>query len=229
MAILSRNRPGILGPLVVGLVCVSALGASSPALAAGTFLDAVLASVAGKTVTVTDVAIGRALSLFGLRPSEAPIGKGEVEQVVNAVLLEREAAQLAIGDAPEEVETAWHAAADRLGGMPALLAWMTQAELDERWVKSLVETDLRGQRFIDLRFRAFAFVSDADVTAALGPGAHAPDVRDRAREVLRTQAIDRAVADWLADARTRNPIGLSDTGARGVSPPFSMPAQGARH
>ena len=82
MAILSRNRPGVLG-LLLGLACVSALGASSPALAAGTFLDAVLASVAGKTVTATDVAIGRALSLFGLRPSETPIGRGEVEQVVN--------------------------------------------------------------------------------------------------------------------------------------------------
>jgi len=225
MAILSRNRPGILGPLVVGLVCVSTLCASSPALAAGTFLDAVLASVAGKIVTVTDVAIGRALSLFGLRPSEAPIGKGEVEQVVNAVLLEREAAQLAIGDAPEEVEAAWHAAADRLGGMPALLAWMTQAELDERWVKSLVETDLRGQRFIDLRFRAFAFVSDADVTAALGPGVHAPDARENTREALRIQAIDQAVKDWLADARTRHAIVLSDTGAGAASPPFSMPTR----
>ena len=228
MAILSRNRPGVLGPLVA-LLCLGALGASSPALAAETLLDAVLASVAGKTVTVTDVAIGRALSLFGLRPSEAPIGKGEVEQVVNAVLLEREAAQLAIGDAPEEVEAAWHAAADRLGGMPALLAWMTQAGLDETWVKSLVKMDLRGHRFIDLRFRAFAFVSDADVTATLGPGVHAPDVRERARETLRIQAIDRAVADWLADARTRHPIGLSDTDARGVSPPFSMPLQGERH
>ena len=79
MAILSRNRPGVLG-LLVGLVCVGALGASSPALAAEAFLDAVLASVAGKTVTVTDVAIGRALSLFGLRPSEAPIGRADVER-----------------------------------------------------------------------------------------------------------------------------------------------------
>jgi NADH dehydrogenase len=97
MAILSRNRPGVLGRLV-GLVCLGALGASSPALAAGAFLDAVLASVAGKTVTVTDVAIGRALSLFGLRPSEAPIGRADVESLANAVLMEREAAQLAIGD-----------------------------------------------------------------------------------------------------------------------------------
>jgi hypothetical protein len=228
MAILSRNRSGVLG-LLVGLACVSALGASSSALAAGTFLDAVLASVAGKTVTATDVAIGRALSLFGLRPSGAPIGRVEIEQVVNAVLLAREAAQLAIGDTPEEVEAAWRASADRIGGMPALLAWMTQEGLDERWVKSLVETDLRGQRFIDLRFRAFSFVSDADVATALGPGAHAPDAREHTREALRIQAIDRAVADWLAEARTRHSIGLSDTGAGNVPPPFSMPAQGARH
>jgi hypothetical protein len=227
MAILSRNRPGLLGTLV-GLIWGSALGASSPALAAETFLDAVLASVAGKTITVTDVAIGRALSLFGLRPSEAPIGRGEVEQVVDAVLLEREATQLAIGDAPEEVEAAWRAAADRVGGMPALLEWMTQAELDEGWVRRLVETDLRGRRFIDLRFRAFAFVSDADVAAALGPGAHTPELRERTREALHTQAIERAVAEWLADARTRHSIGLSDTAAREVPPPFSMPAQGAR-
>ena len=222
MAILSRNRPGVLA-LLVGLACVSALGAPSQALAAGAFLDAVLASVAGKTVTVSDVAIGRALSLFDLRPSEAPIGSVEIEQVVNAVLLEREAAQLAIGDAPEEVEAAWRAAADSIGGMPALLAWMAQEGLDASWVKSLVESDLRGQRFIDLRFRAFAFVSDADVAAALGPGAHASEVREREREALSIRAVDRAVKEWLADARTRHAIVLSDTGAGDVSPPFSMP------
>jgi hypothetical protein len=79
-----------------------------------------------------------------------------------------------------------------------------------------------------VRFRAFAFVSDADVTATLGPGEHAPDAVDRAREALRLQAIDRAAADWLADARTRTPVGIADTVAQGVSPPFSMPAQGKR-
>jgi hypothetical protein len=227
MAILSRNRPGVLG-LLVGLVCVSAAGTSSPALAAETFLDAVLASVAGKTVTVTDVAIGRALSLFDLRPSEAPIGRADVESLANAVLMEWEAAQLAIGNKREEVQAAWDEAADRVGGVPAFRTWMIQAGLDETWVKSLVERDLRRQRFIDLRFRAFAFVSDADVTATLGPGAHAPDAVDRAREVLRLQAIDRAVADWLADARTRTPVGFSDTVAQGVLPPFPMPARGQR-
>jgi hypothetical protein len=228
MAILSRNRPGVLGVLVC-LACVGALGTSSPALAAGAFLDAVLASVAGKTVTVTDVAIGRALSLFGLRPSEAPIGRADVESLANAVLMEREAAQLAIGDNREEVQAAWDEASDRVGGMPALRTWMTQAGLDEAWVKSLVERDLRRQRFIDLRFRAFAFVSDAEVTAALGPGVHGPDALERARELLRLQAIDRAVADWLADARARTPVGFADTVAQGVLPPFSMPTQGKRH
>ena len=183
MAILSRNRPGVLG-LLVGLACVSALGASSPALAAGAFLDAVLASVAGKTVTVTDVAIGTGAVTIRFAAIGGAHWQGGVESLANAVLMEREAAQLAIGDNREETQAAWDEAADRVGGMPALRTWMTQAGLDEAWVKSLVERDLRRQRFIDLRFRAFAFVSDADVTAALGPGAHGPDALERAREAL---------------------------------------------
>ena len=62
------------------------------------------------------------------------------------------------------------------------------------------------QRFIDLRFRAFAFVTDFDVDEALGPGAHDEATRARTRERLRADMVTRAFTDWQQEARQRVPI-----------------------
>jgi len=76
------------------------------------------------------------------------------------------------------------------------------AGLDEAWVKRLVEADLRGRRFVDVRFRAFVFVTEEDVTKALGPGPHTVDARERAVVVLRETP---STASWLPGSPTPAP------------------------
>ena len=221
MAILHRNRPRLLsvaaGSSLAVLLCLA-----STALAA-TFLDAVLAGVAGSAIVASDVAVARGLSLFGARPSDAPIRKGDAERLVDGRLIDQEAAQLAIGGNQQETEEAWQAAAERVGGMTALRAWMDQWLLDETRVRRLVEADLRWRQFVDLRFRAFVFISETEVTAALGPETDSQEVREETRERLRAEATDRDLAEWLAEARKRVSVRYSALGEGGIPLPFPMP------
>jgi hypothetical protein len=222
MAILPRNRPRILRAFF-GLTLALVLGVASPGQTADTFLDAVLAGVNGTIVAASDVAIARALSLFGAEPSGAPIRKADAEKLVDSRLIEQEAVQLAIGGTPQDLEEAWQAAAERAGGLPRLQAWMDQIGVAEAWVKTMVEADLRWRRFIDLRFRSFVFISDAEVTQVLGPGSQSAEVREKTREKLRAEAVSRDVAEWLAEARKRASIQYAEPGESGVPLPFPMP------
>ena len=205
------------GFTLAALLCVAS------AVVAATFLDAVLAGVAGSTIVASDVAAARGLSLFGARPSDAPIRKGDAERLVDGRLIDLEAAQLAIGGNPQEAEEAWQAAAERVGGMAALHAWMDRSLLDEARVRRLVEADLRWRQFVDLRFRAFVFISEAEVTAALGSETHSQEVREGTRERLRAEATDRDLAEWLAEARKRVSVRYAALGEGGIPLPFPMP------
>jgi hypothetical protein len=59
------------------------------------------------------------------------------------------------------------------------------------------------RQFIELRFRALAFVAEADLAAALGPGDHDEGAREAMRERLEAEAADRRLAEWLVDPRAR--------------------------
>ena len=206
------------GLAVALLLCVASAGQ-----AADTFLDAVLASVDGGIVAASDVAIARTLSLFGAQPSDAPIRQKDAEQLVDSRVIDREAIQLAIGGNAQEEEEAWRAAAERIGGMPSLRAWMDMNGLAEAWIKKMVEADLRWRRFIDLRFRSFVFISDADLAEALGSGTPSAEDREKTRERLRAETITRDVSEWLTEARKRVSIRYAEFGERGVPPPFPLP------
>jgi len=189
--------------------------------AATTLLDAVLAEVNGAIITASDATIARALGLFGFRPSERPIQAADVRHLVDAWLLDAEAARLQIAPSAAEVEDAWQTVAERVGGMDTLRRWLDRGGLDEAWVKKLVEADLRCQRFVDVRFRAFVFVPEEDVTRALGRGPHTLDARARAVGVLREEAVNREQAAWLADARAG--AAIRTTGAEGAGLPLLVP------
>jgi len=222
MAILSRNRPGVLN-LLAGIVCAALIGLPWAGHAADTFLDAVLAEVNGRTLTASDVAVARALSLLGMRPSSEPILKADVDRMVDGLLVDQEAAQLAIGESEEELEAAWRVAAARTGGMPALLQWLDETALDPTWARGMIRRDVRYRRFLDLRFRPFVFVSEEELAAALGPGSHAAEARERTRETLREAAVARELTAWLLDARRRATIRYADGRPGGAPLPFHMP------
>jgi hypothetical protein len=200
------------------------VGSAGAGYTATAFLDAVLADVNGMTITASDATIARALGLFGIRQSEKPIQAADVKQLVDAWLIDAEAARLQIEPSPAEVEEAWKAAAGRVGGMDAMRSWVDQAGLDEEWVRKSVEADLRRQRFVEVRFRAFVFVSEEDVTKAIGPGPHVPEVREKAVNVLREEVTARDLAAWLAEARARATIRTTDAEKAGLPLPFPLPA-----
>jgi hypothetical protein len=203
------------------MMALAIVGVAAAGYAATTLLDAVLAEVDGAIITASDATIARALGLFGTQQSEKPIRTADVSHLVDAWLIDAEAARLQIAPSVAEFEDAWRTIAGRVGGMDALRSWLDRAGLDEAWVKRLVEADLRGQRFVDVRFRAFVFVTEEDVTKALGPGPHTVDARGRAVDALREEAAKQELAAWLADARTR--AAIRTTGAEGTGLPLLFP------
>lgn len=199
-------------------------GSAAAGYAATTLVDAILADVNGTTIAASDATIARALGLFGMEPSDRPIEADDVRRLVDAWLIDAEAARLQIVPSDADMEQAWQAAAARVGGMDAVRRWLDQAGLDAAWVRRLVEADLRWQRFIDVRFRAFVFVPEEDVTKALGPGAHTTDARERAVAVLREATVHRELAAWLADARAGAAIRATATAGAGLPLLFPRPA-----
>ena len=200
--------------------------ATPPAGAA--LVDAVLAEVAGQPVTASDVALARALGLFGLSPSAASIRTGDLDTLIAARLEVAEAERLDISVAPEERERAWQAAAVRLGGAEPLAAWLGRAAVEPAWARRLVEQDLVRQRFVDLRFRSFVFVTERQVLDSLGPGEHPAAARERARERLREAETERRRAEWRQEARARVPVRLLLGPGETVPCPLPMPAYDTR-
>jgi len=191
---------------VSALVLAAGLLAPAPAATAPALVDAVLAAVDAAPVTAGDVALARALGLFGFTPSSpAPIVAADVERLIRARLVVDEAERLdiVIGDA--DLEAAWRALAERHGGGAALDARLARSAVEPAWARRMLRDHLRHERFVELRFRAFVFVLEDEVTAALGPGEHAPAARERARERLRAELADRRLAEWLEEAARRVP------------------------
>lgn len=177
-------------------------------------MDSVLAEVDSRPVTLSDVALARALGVLGLEPSAGPITDAEVARYLEAQLVLREAGQLAVEVSATDVDRAWEAA-----GGAALAARLEAVGIEPVWARRLLEADLRVDRFVDLRFRAFAFVTEFDVDEVLGPGSHDAATRARTRERLRAAKIAEAFATWKEDVRQR----ISIRQLPGVTGPWPAP------
>lgn len=195
--------------------------------AAGTRLvDAVLADVEGQPITASDVAVARALGLFGASPSSAPIGYEDVERLITGQLVVNEARRLGIGGSDDEVQQAWDEAVRRAGGRAALESWLEQTGVGSAWARRLVAAHVDRQRFLDLRFRAFIFVPIDDVLAELGPGDHPPDARARVRAELQARELERRLGEWRTETERRITVRrLLDRGDY-VACPLPMPPRG---
>jgi hypothetical protein len=205
---------------MLGLLAVlGTLGAAGLSHADVRFLDRVVAEVDGALVTASDVAIARALGLFELYPSPGAIEATDVERYVDGRLLAREATRLGLETTSDERTEAWAAAAARAGGQAMFEAWLRTVDVDPAWARRLLDEDLVRRRFIALRFQELAFVSETDVTAALGPGAHGEAARAAVRARLEGDAARRRLGEWLVETRARAVIRrLVDEGARVQDP-----------
>lgn len=193
-----------------------------PGAAADAFLDAALGEVGGRVVTASDIALARALGLFGFAPSAAPIDAADVERMLDAVLVLQEAEQLDIEGGPEGA-TASRAAHERPGGQPALERWLADVDIEPAWAQRLVADDARWRRFIELRFRDFAFVMPDELAAALGPGAHDAAAVEQARARLRAEEAERQLTAWLRETRQRITVRRLIPDDARVPTPFPMP------
>ena len=77
------------------------------------FLDGLVADVDGVVVTASDVALGRALGVFGLTPTSGPLSPGEIRRYVDGQLLAREASRIGVQGTPADHVEAWAAAVQR--------------------------------------------------------------------------------------------------------------------
>ena len=170
------------------------------------FLDGVVAQVDGVVVTASDVALGRALGLFGLTPATGPLSGAEIQRYLDGQLLAREGARIGVETTAVDQAEAWEAVIHRAGAEDALMRWLRRADVDLEWARRLVDDDLRMQQFVDLRFRALAFIAEADLAAVLGPGPHDEQTREMTRARLEGEAADRRRAEWLVEARGRASI-----------------------
>ena len=230
MAVLSDDRESILvralvalGRALAALAVVAGVALGGAPGAPVAIVDAVLADVNGTVLTLSDIALARALGLFGFDPSDAPVSRADVGRLMDARLAEREAARLEIGGSTAAVEEAWQAAGTRAGGMAALTRWLEATGIDPGWARQLIEADVRWRRFIEVRVRAFVFVAEADVAAALGATGATPEERERTRQRLIEEATQRDLALWLEEARSRARIHYADAADASLPLPFSGP------
>ena len=159
--------------------------------------------------------LARALGVFGLEPSPGPITEADLAKYLDAQLAVRESTQLDVEVPAADLDRAW-----RQAGGAALAARLVAVGIDAEWARRLIEADLRVQRFIDLRFRAFAFVTDFDIDQALGPGPHDAATRARTRERLRAEMVSRSVDAWREEARQRITIRRVPATPAPWPPPF---------
>ena len=177
-------------------------------------MDSVLAEVGSRPVMLSDVALARALGVLGLEPSAGPITDTELERYLEAQLALREATQLAVEVSAADIDRAWE-----LAGGAALAARLEAVGIGPAWARRLLEADLRVERFVDVRFRAFAFVTEFDVDEALGPGSHDEATRARTRDRLRAAKVAESFAAWKEDVRQR----ISIRQLPGVTGPWPAP------
>ena len=207
-------------PWPAALLVIAALSLVGPRPAASTLVDAVLGEVDGHVVTASDIALARALGLFGFQPSTAPITASDLERLVAARIVVREARQIGVGGSPAEIDEAWRAAAERAGH-----AWLDATGVEPEWARATVAADVQWHRFIDARFRAFVFVSEPEVRAALGPGDHGPDERARMRAMLGEREVQRRLSAWIAESEERLRVRRLLAPGDSVPCPMPMPAR----
>jgi hypothetical protein len=210
------RRPGAVAvALLVALLHVSFAPAEP--------VDTLLAQVDARTISASDIALARALAVFGFAPSSSPITRTEVDRFVDVLLILSEAAKIGVTAEPGAVDTAWAPVATRAGGEEALTRWLEDKAIDRDWARLMVGEDIVKSKFLDARFAAFIFPDEEAVTRELGPGQHDDDARERVREKLIRRAAVEAQAKWLDDARRRASIKILLPAEGSVVPPFTGP------
>lgn len=198
------RRAGARWPRLVIALATALLGTvilAPPGAPSATLADAVVAEIDGRIVTLSDIALARALGLFGLAPATGPVDRTAVERFADVSLVLEEARRLHLQAPDPDVEHRWAEIAEPFGGPEGLEAWLAQARVNRYWARRLVQLDDVYRQFVDIRFRAFVFVTEAEIDRAVGAGASDEGARERARQEIVNAEVARHLAEWTATAR----------------------------
>lgn len=203
----ARLAPRRLVARILALAALALFGALLGARTApAQVFDTLLAQVDSKTIASSDIALARALGIFGYEPTSAPIGRADIDRFVDILLILTEAGRIGLSVEPAQADQAWVAIAERAGGEAAFERWLGEHAIDRDWARRFVQDDLLRSKYFDERFAAFVFPEEDAVTRELGPGQHDEIERERARQKLIRAAALMAQAEWLQGARRRASI-----------------------
>lgn len=203
----ARLAPRRLVARILALAALALFGALLGARTApAQVFDTLLAQVDSKTIASSDIALARALGIFGYEPTSAPIGRADIDRFVDILLILTEAGRIGLSVEPAQADQAWVAIAERAGGEAAFERWLGEHAIDRDWARRFVQDDLLRSKYFDERFAAFVFPEEDAVTRELGPGQHDEIERERARQKLIRAAALKAQAEWLQGARRRASI-----------------------
>ena len=129
---------------------VAALSLATAALAEAQLVDVVVGNVGPSIVTASDIALARALGLFGFTPSEAPIDATDVDRYGAALVAVLDASRLGIGPTLPELDEAWTTLETQIGGADALRSWLDATKIDVAWVRRALDAHLRWRAWTTL-------------------------------------------------------------------------------
>lgn len=184
-------------------------------------VDRLLASVNGRVITMGDLELAQDLNavlLYGRGNGRSGLEQ-ELERLIDLEIIRQELENFAIGQADEKyVESRLdelRKAYAEIGGLPVLLRRLGMQESE---LVSYLRLQALILKFINLRFRPFVSVSEADVQAyyddKLVPGLRksgawippVAQVANQIRGVLIEEKINQSMDAWIKNARSTSRI-----------------------
>jgi len=114
--------------------------------------DAVLAAVDGRTVAASDIALARALGMFGLTPSTGAIDRADIDRFVDGLLILEEATRVGITADPAQVDRVWATAIAGWGDEATFQRWLDAHALGQARARRFAEDEAVRARFLETRF-----------------------------------------------------------------------------
>lgn len=214
----ARARAGALALALVLLTPLTGQAQQAPEPGGGRVLDRVVAVVDTQVLTLSALEFETRVALIergGVQAAEAPLDeallRGALELALSQRLQVLDADRLqAFAADPGELQARLQRFVARLGGEPALQAFLQRHEMDVEGLMVVLERSVRAEHILDSRIRLRAQVSEAEVRRFYD--AHAKElggsyavVRAGVRERLVRERYAQLAQAELANVR-RSPL-----------------------
>ncbi|MBF5041055.1 hypothetical protein FGE12_01520 [Aggregicoccus sp. 17bor-14] len=200
------RRAGWGAALALAGACLGSLPLAAAAQAApqGRIFDRVVAVVENQVLTLSELEFEARVALLergGVQAAEAPLDEAVLRSALELALSQRlqvlDADRLQASPAdPQEVQARYVRLVERMGGEPALQAFLARYEADAEGLRALLERSVRAEHILDSRVRLRAQVSEAEVRRSYE--AHARELGGAPYASVRAQLRERLVRERYA-------------------------------